>query len=70
VWYDILKEINKVNKLVQEGEVHLDVEVALIGSTTAATERYSVSGFANAKKEAKELAVSLDSSIEFDEHRR
>jgi hypothetical protein len=64
LWYDILQGINKVNKLVQQEGVHLDVVVA-----TVAIEQYRVSDFADAKKEAEELAVSSDRKIEFQEHR-
>jgi hypothetical protein len=38
IWYNILKEIDKVNKLVEQEKVQLDMAVMLIRSTTAEME--------------------------------
>jgi hypothetical protein len=55
------EELESLEK--QQGELNtfLDLVVAI--------ERYRVSIFADAKKEAEELTVSLDSNIELEEHR-
>jgi len=38
IWYNTVKEINKVNKLEQQEGVKLDIIVALTGSVREATE--------------------------------
>jgi hypothetical protein len=50
IWYNSVKEINKVNKLVQQDEAQLDMVVALTRSVTTATEWYSVNSFADSQK--------------------
>jgi len=37
IWYNTVKEINKVNKLVKQDGAQLDMVVALTRSVTAAT---------------------------------
>jgi hypothetical protein len=69
IWYNTVREINKVNKFVQQEGVKMDMVVALTRSVTAATERHSVNSFADSQKEAEESAVFSHCTTESEQHR-
>jgi hypothetical protein len=64
IWYDLLKQINYVSKMMQQQDMQLDMSVQLYEQTLKFFEGYRESGFDGALVAAKELARELDMSAD------
>ena len=64
IWYDLLKQINYVSKMMQQQDMQLDMSVQLYEQTLQFFEGYRESGFDGALVAAKELARELEMSAD------
>lgn len=67
VWFDILTNINQVNKMLQSRSMQLDVAVRLIESAKHSLWKYRQYGFGHAQSTAKKLCEVLDIEPELKE---
>jgi hypothetical protein len=64
IWYDILREINIVSKLMQSPEMQIDVAVALLKSTKDYMTDYRQTGFEKAVVVASDIASTFDDPVD------
>lgn len=60
VWYDILRKIQTVNKLLQSQCMHLDVAVDILKKTETSLISYRDTGFADAQTSAREMCEEMN----------
>ncbi|XP_064115100.1 uncharacterized protein LOC135221210 [Macrobrachium nipponense] len=60
VWYDILRKVETVNKLLQSQCMHLDVAVDILKKAETSLVSYRDTGFADAQTSAKEICEEMN----------
>ncbi|XP_064100792.1 uncharacterized protein LOC135211410 [Macrobrachium nipponense] len=60
VWYDILRKVETVNKLLQSQCIHLDVAVDILKKAETSLVSYRDTGFADAQTSAKEICEEMN----------
>ncbi|XP_068231964.1 uncharacterized protein [Palaemon carinicauda] len=60
VWYDILRKVQTVNKLLQSHCMHLDVAVGIFKKAETSFVSYRDAGFADAQTSAKEICEEMN----------
>ncbi|XP_076033038.1 uncharacterized protein LOC143020497 [Oratosquilla oratoria] len=60
VWYDILRKVQTVNKLLQSQCMHLDVAVDILKKAETSHVSYRDTGFADAQTSAKEVCEEMN----------
>ncbi|XP_076059509.1 uncharacterized protein LOC143036146 [Oratosquilla oratoria] len=60
VWYNILRKVHTVNKLLQSQCMHLDVAVNILEKAETSLVSYRDTGFADAQTSAKEVCEEMN----------
>ncbi|XP_064079397.1 uncharacterized protein LOC135196474 [Macrobrachium nipponense] len=60
VWYDILRKVQTVNKLLQSQCMHLDLAVDILKKAETSLVSYRDTGFADAQTSAKEICEEMN----------
>ncbi|XP_064109591.1 uncharacterized protein LOC135217555 [Macrobrachium nipponense] len=63
VWYDILRKVQTVNKLLQSQCMHLDVAVDILKKAETFLVSYRDTGFADAQTSAKEICEEMNVEV-------
>ena len=69
IWYDLLQETNKISKVLQKKDMHMDLAISLLNGLKGFFLHCRVNGFETSLEIAEKIAQDNDIDVQFKEKR-